>query len=278
MQGKVQLPSPSCIPRYLWRVGSSSVCWLGLGNRSLASEASWLLVKRFRGKVVVWLRTLIVLSFSLLLFPFDSQAQTVDICSRTDEIEAAILAELPSGTNCDSVTSAQLAGITSLVAGHNNISSLSVGDFSGLTGLNTLSLFHIQLTSLPEDLFDGLSSLENLWLFRSSLTSLHEDLFDGLTSLENLRLNHNFLTSLPEDLFDGLTSLEDLVLHTNALTSLPEDLFDGLTSLDTLALNFNPLTSLPEKSLPEDLFDGLTKLEYLSLDNTLLKKSARRPL
>ena len=167
MQGKAQLPSLSYIPRFSWRAGTSPVCELGLGNRKLASEASWFLVKRYGVRDVLWLRTLIALSFTLLLFPFDSQAQTVDICSRTDEIQAAILSELPSGTNCDSVTSAQLAGITSLVAGHNNISMLSVGDFSGLTGLDTLSLFHIQLTTLPEDLFDGLTSLENLWLIRN---------------------------------------------------------------------------------------------------------------
>ena len=268
MQGQAQPPSLSYIPRFSWRAGTSPVCELGLGNGKLANEASWFWVKRYRGRDVLWRRTLIVLSFSLLLFPFDSLAQTVSICSRTDEIQAAILSELPSGTNCDSVTSAQLAGITSLVAGHNNISMLRVGDFSGLTGLENLDLFNIQLTTLPEKLFDGLTSLENLWLYRSSLTSLPEKLFDGLTSLENLRLNHNSLNNLPEGLFDGLTSLEDLVLHTNALTSLPGDLFDGLTSLEDLALNFNPLTNLPE-----DLFDGLTSLKDLNLDTCPLLKS-----
>ena len=268
MQGQAQPPSFSYIPRFSWRAGTSPVCELGLGNGKLANEASWFWVKRYRGRDVLWRRTLIVLSFSLLLFPFESLAQTVNICSRTDEIQAAILSELPSGTNCDSVTSAQLAGITSLVAGHNNISMLRVGDFSGLTGLENLDLFNIQLTTLPEKLFDGLTSLENLWLYRSSLTSLPEKLFDGLTSLENLRLNHNSLNNLPEGLFDGLTSLEDLVLHTNALTSLPGDLFDGLTSLEDLALNFNPLTSLPE-----DLFDGLTSLKDLNLDTCPLLKS-----
>ena len=153
-------------------------------------------VLRNRGGVVLRLS----MALATLFFSFDSQAQTVSICSRTSQIQAAILAELVGTDNCSAVTSTQLAGIRTLDASNESISSLQAGDFSGLT------------------------SLEDLLLDSNSLTNLPENLFDGLISLENLRLDDNSLTSLPEDLFDGLTSLEDLWLDDNSLTSLPEDL------------------------------------------------------
>ena len=200
----------------------------------------------------MWLRTLIAVSFPLLLVPFDSQAQTVDICSRTDKIEAAILAELPSGTNCASVTSAQLAGISVLDVGHESISSLSVGDFSGLTNLERLFLHYNSLTSLDEDLFDGLTGLELLDLDNNSLTSLDEDLFDGLDSLESLSLYNNSLTSLDEDLFNGLDSLKYLYLDENDLTNLPENLFDH------------------KNSSPPKLYVGLSGMAFECLPSNIL--------
>ena len=141
------------------------------------------------------------------------------------------------------------------------ITSLSSGDFDGLSSLKILRLNDNDLSSLPEDVFDGLSSLETLYLQENDLSSLPEDVFDGLSSLKALRLNDNDLSSLPEDVFDGLSSLKALSLYDNDLSSLPEDVFDGLSSLETLSLYDNDLSSLPE-----DVFDGLSSLETLSLE------------
>ena len=133
------------------------------------------------------------------------------------------------------------------------------------SSLKTLHLHDNDLTSVLVDLFDGLSSLKNLQLNRNDLTSVPEDLLDGLSSLRALALSGNDLTDVPEDLFDGLSSLDSLYLHDNDLTSVPEDLFDGLSSLKRLWLYDNDLTSVPE-----DLFDGPANLEGLWLhDNDL---------
>ena len=213
------------------------------------------------GRAVSWLSVV----FALLLMSFDSQGQTVDICERTDQIKTVILAALPAGTNCESVTSSQLAGITRIDARGNNIQSLEPQDFNGLTSLEVLRLNNNSLASLPEKLFNGLTSLRQLSLGSNSLTSLPEDLFDGLTSLEALHLHYNSLTSLPKNLFSELTSLEHLSLAHNPLTKPPEDLFEGLTSLRILWLSYTPLTSLPK-----DLFKGLTRLGHLSLEGNSL--------
>ena len=232
----------------------------------------------------------IVISFFLFFFALDTQAQTVDICDRTPEVEAEILQRIGvTGLTCDAVTSAQLSGVSILDLASESITSLKEDDFERLTSLESLWLHKNSLSSLPEDLFDGLTSLEILDLGHNSLTSLPEDLFDGLTSLEELWLQDNSLASQPEDLYNGLTSLEKLLLYDNSLTSLPSGLFDGLTSLGELWLYGNSLTNLPEDlfngltsletlwlssnsltSLPEDLFDGLTSLNKLSLSNNSL--------
>ena len=173
---------------------------------------------------ILQLHTVIALSVLVLSIAFDSQAQTiVDICSRTSQIQEAILAELPLGTTCATADSAGLAGITDIDASFESISSLTAGDFSGLTNLDTLRLNNNSLANLPENLFEG------------------------LTDLETLRLNNNSLTSLPQDLFDGLIELQILDLQFNKLTSLPENLFDHVTSPQTLSvwLSGNEITCLP---------------------------------
>ena len=207
------------------------------------------------------LYAILALGLYLLLFSFDSQAQTTDICSRTSQIRAVILQQLElESSDCGSVPTDDLARIKEIDASRRGVSSLKVGDFLGLSGLETLSLRSNDLTVLPEDLFSGLSILNTLDLAHNDLTDLPGELFDGPSDLETLDLSYNDLTSLQEDLFEGLSSLEIMYLNNNELTSLLEDLFDGLSSLETLWVSNNDLTGLPE-----DLFDGLSSLETLYL-------------
>ena len=209
------------------------------------------------------LYAILALGLSLLLFSFDSQAQTTDICGRTSQIRAVILQQLKlESSDCGSVPTDDLARIKEIDASRRGVSSLKVGDFLGLSGLETLSLRSNDLTVLPEDLFSGLSILNTLDLAHNDLTDLPGELFDGPSDLETLDLSYNDFTSLQEDLFEGLSSLEIMYLNNNELTSLLEDLFDGLSSLKTLWLSNNDLTGLPE-----DLFDGLSSLETLRLSN-----------
>ena len=192
------------------------------------------------------------------------QQTVVNICSRTPEVQSAILNRVP-GATCSTVTDTQLAGITSLtISGHSNASFVS-GDFAGLTNLGGLYLARNSLTTLEADLFEGLTNLENLSLSGNSLMTLDEGLFDGLTKLTSLNLSGNSLMTLDEGLFDDLTKLTSLHLADNSLMTLDEDPFDGLTSLNTLYLYDNDLMTLEV-----DLFDDLTNLTSLALSRNNL--------
>ena len=239
----------------------------------------------------------LLLSAAALVPAAPAQAQVVNICNRTPEVETALLAEL-SHDDCSAVTSAELAGIgftTPPYVGRSidlrdmGITSLQAGDFSGLSSLTRLFLHDNDLTDLPEGVFSGLSSLEYLSLYNNDLTDLPEGVFSGLSSLEYLGLYNNDLTSFPESV-SGLSSLITLSLSRNDLTDLPEGVFNGLSSLEYLGLYNNDLKSLPEgvfsglssltrldlqysdlTSLPEDVFSGLSSLTILSLYNNDLE-------
>ena len=210
---------------------------------------------------------------------------TVNICDRTSQVEAAILAAINPTPACESVLESDLAGITALNLDSAGIPSLTSGDFTGLSGLVTLNLNFNSFTSLPVDVFDGLVALETLILTNSLLTTLPAGVFNGLTALESLNLRDNlFLTTLPDGVFDGLLALVTLDLLSVRLTTLPDGVFDGLSMLETLDLNNNNLTTLPAgvfndlsaletlilsdngfTTLPNGVFDRLSMLEELGL-------------
>ena len=211
----------------------------------------------------------------------------VNICSRTAEVQTAILAEV-SGATCSTITDTQLAAITRLeVTGYSN-ASIVPGDFAGLTvlermeitdspslttvpanafsevtGLTRLVLVWNTISSVDADAFDGLTTLDRLYLNNNEIATLHEDIFDGLTNLDRLYLNNNEIATLPAGIFDGLGPLlANLYLNNNEITTLHEDIFDGLTALQIIDLDGNRLTTLDE-----DIFDGLIQMYSVSLDN-----------
>ena len=207
---------------------------------------------------------------------------------RTPQVRDAIVAAVPGVNSAADVTEAHLAAITRVSLSWNvsreKITSLKVGDFSGLTSLEVLWLSHNSLTSLPEGMFNGLSSLEVIDLLENNINSIPSNMFKGLTSLKRLDLQGNRLTSLSTEWFDDLSSLETLSFDGNALTELPTNIFDRLISLKSLDLGSNSLTSLSADvferlstlthldlrnasltSLPTDIFDGLSLLSNLDL-------------
>ena len=192
-----------------------------------------------------------------------------NICSRTDEVEAAILdAITPRPADCMNVDVNDLATITALTfnGGGTGITELRRRDFAGLTGLTSLTLSDHALTTLPPDIFDGLNALTSLTVTQNdNLATLPEGIFDGLTALETLDLGLNSLTALRSDAFAGLRTLTTLTLNSNRLTMLPEGIFDGLTALETLGLSVNGLTALRS-----DAFAGLRTLTTLTLTNNSL--------
>ena len=209
---------------------------------------------------------------------------SVSICSRTQQVQTAILAELPDVSDCALVTSTNLAGITMLNLGSQSITALQAGDFDGLSslqeldlsanvldtlpdgvfnGLSSLQVLDLsgnQLSTLPDGMFDGLSSLRELDLLLNQLSTLPGGVFDGLSGLQELSLGHNYLSTLPHDVFDGLSGLGWLDLGDNQLRTLPAGVFDGLSSLGLLELRYNQL-----RTLPNGVFDGLSGLGWLDL-------------
>ena len=185
------------------------------------------------------------------------------VCDRTPQVRDAIVAAVPSVSDCNDVTEAHLAAITgtlSLIG--ESITALAAGDFAGLTALENLNLRVNPLTTLPAGVFEDLTALELLILADNALTTLPAGVFDGLTALTGLDLQGNELTTLPVGVFDGLTALTELWLPGNALTTLPAGVFDGLTALELLLLQGNELTTLPA-----GVFDGLTALTGLALSD-----------
>ena len=165
---------------------------------------------------------------------------------------------LPSQNICERLDANFYGTVCNL--SRQEITSLSVGDFDGLSNLQELYLWRSNLTSLQSGVFDGFSNLQKLHLYNNELTSLPSGVFDGLSNLQELRLDSNELTSLSSGVFEGLSNLQKLDLGFNELTSLQSEVFDGLSNLQKLDLGFNELTSLQS-----EVFDGLSNLQELSL-------------
>ena len=176
-----------------------------------------------------------------LMFTFG----TADICNRTPQVEAAILAAIRadgvSTVMCDTVTSDQLAMITELDLSDpmDDIMSLESGDFAGLTMLETLNLSGNGLTMLDANIFNSLATLTTLNLRENALGTLDADIFASLTMLQTLNLSDNNLTELDADVFDGLGMLQMLDLSNNALEELPDGIFSGLGMLQGVDVSGN---------------------------------------
>ena len=212
------------------------------------------------------IRPLLLLA-ALALFAIDARAAatstpaTINICDRTPEVEARILAAIPApAPSCEAVPTSSLAAIETLYLTAQRLTALLAGDFDNLDGLTTVSLASNRLTSLPAGLFDKLTALDDLDLNDNHLASLPPGLFDNQTALRSLDLRSNLLTSLPPGLFDKLTALTHLYLGNNRLATLPPGLFDNQTALAHLDFNSNRLAYLPAL-----LFDNLPALVTLDL-------------
>ena len=199
-----------------------------------------------------------------------------EVCARTGAVRDAIVDAIPGVSNCDDVTSGQLAAITGrLLLDGKAITGLAAGDFAGLTGLERLFLNNNRLSTLPAGVFAPLTKLDSLNLDSNELSTLPADLFSGLTNLVYLYLNNNgsHLRSLPAGLFDDLAALRYLHLHANRLPTLPAELFDDLTALENLNLNGNRLRV---QDLPDGIFERLTALTSLDLGSQ--QRQGRQPI
>ena len=173
-------------------------------------------------------------------------ASAQGICSRADGVENRIMMQLKlihgfDGT-CSDVTDTDLAKLTYLeLSGSSSneaVSSLSRGDFAGLTGVKELLLWdQSDLRSLPADVFEGLENVEDMWIKPSSIQRISAGAFRGLSKLKLLVIDNDEtnepgegqrLTNLAPGAFEGLTSLEMLIISDHALNSLPLEELEAL--------------------------------------------------
>ena len=189
-------------------------------------------------------------------------ATETGICGRSPAVaqEIARAAGYSGASQCDQVSEADLAGITTLSVAGKSLFSLKADDFAGLSGLTNLSLNSNELTELPDGLFSDLVNLTRLNLGYNKLTELPAGLFAGLASLEELDMESNRLITLPDGLFADLASLKQLEMDYNDLVRLPEGLFAGLSGLELISIYSSDLDELPA-----GLFSGMSGLKELDL-------------
>ena len=184
-------------------------------------------------------------------------------CSRTQQVQTAILAAITETNECTEVTVDQLTAITELDLFNQSITALQSGDFAGLTKLQTLLLNGNSLSTLDADIFDGLSALESMSLSENSLSMLDKDIFDGLTNLRELFLDGNSLSTLDADIFNDLTNLTVLSLTNNDLMELPAGLFGGLQTLQGVDVSGNPQDPLTLTVTPKMISDDIAVIEVV---------------
>ena len=235
-----------------------------------------------------------------------SSAQTtINICDRTPEVEAAILARIHDpqgggspGTTCESVTPSQLRlwRFSPLKIEGYSSASIVPSDFEGIRVGDLWITNSPQLTTIPANAFSGLSEFSDkanvnankLVLKNNAIDTVERGAFSGVKfeagNYGDIDLSGNRIAVLPAGVFEGTTHLEYVDLAHNYIEFLDGDTFTGLSNLKGLDLGTNniqrldpsifaPLPNLDSvelrnnslSSLPAGLFDGLTSLRLLHL-------------
>ena len=177
------------------------------------------------------------------------------ICSRTAQVQTALLAAVSGSPTCYSVSRSALQGITGTL----DLSS----DAAALNGLGAI-------TALAAGDFANLDGVQGLDLSGQSLSALTTSTFTGLSAVTSLDLRDNALVpaNVAAGSFAPLVKMTDLNLSGNELGSLPAGIFSGLTlNLTTLDLSNqfgndgtanNEINSLPLTLIPSWASDRIT--------------------
>ena len=211
------------------------------------------------------------------------------VCSRTPQVRRAIVAVIndpdqsptPPDTpvTCNTVTNAQLAGITELDlsdptpadgAGEtdDDIIDLLPEDFAGLSGLTTLDLSDNQLRELPQGIFSGLTSLTGVDVsgnpgdpFTLAVTPVRTA-SPGMAMIEvveGVPFAVTATVSLNGGLFSDNTATMDVTISAGATRSDP---FDFTHTTDITIITVSSPMALDDSSSEitdiADDFDGST--------------------
>ena len=172
------------------------------------------------------------------------------ICNRTTPVAEAITAAVPNVTDCNNVTEADLATITSLDLSSKSITSLQSDDFAGLLSLSTLDLSNNQLSSLPAGIFDGLSTLTSV-----DLSGNTTDPISLSVVLEKVGTNQikavvptgaPFSITLPISVANGsLSGSTSLTIPTGSVESSRQTISRTSNTIGAVTADIGALPSLP---------------------------------
>ncbi|CAL4136932.1 unnamed protein product, partial [Meganyctiphanes norvegica] len=173
-------------------------------------------------------------SLKKLILKETSHLNLFPILTRSSElqeirIDRASLSHIPSAV-CH-----QSSNLQSLIAHRNEIQEIP--DLNDCWNLRLLDLGHNQIRSLSPGQFSGLIQLQDLTLHNNLITHIPTGAFTGLQSLKILNLEHNHITYIHSDVFLPLISLKDINLGNNQFPSLP---VEGLEFIRSIKVHNNP--------------------------------------
>ncbi|CAH1784817.1 unnamed protein product [Owenia fusiformis] len=146
--------------------------------------------------------------------------------------------------------------------GHNAISKLNHGGFSGLLNLEVLDISNNNISEIGDHAFGGLNNLHKLSLKNNNLQTINRSWFFGLSHLQELDISGNFLINLNDGDFNKTQRLQKLNLASNNVESISRRAFQGLETLEFLDLSDNNMETVPYIS-----FTRFHKMVILTLDN-----------
>ncbi len=197
------------------------------------------------------------------LIPRD--ADEANFCSRTQEIQDAILGEWTcaemriSDLENDSYLSLSRKGINNyqpgdfeyfsnvenLVMTGNNIADLPNNGFSGLSALTHMNLSSNPIARINQGSFNGLDNLESLFMIGTELSEIQGYSLAHLKSLIELKINGQNLARVQSASFAGLNELLVLDLSYSNISDIETSAFSHLHNIQELLFRHNELSELP---------------------------------
>lgn len=168
-------------------------------------------------------------------------------------------------------------GLVSLNFSYNQrLNSYGDGAFSPFGAqLTTMIAQHNPVRSLTRDVFRGLHALQKLVLSDNKIGYIESGVFSRncCAVLRELRLDNNILTVLDSDTFLGLERLEVLDLRNNPLQQIdPGSFTHAATTLAELYMSHSDATPFGGFETPHpDLFMQLNRLTVLQMDQLKIK-------
>eukprot|EP00122_Pirum_gemmata_P002848 Pgem_evm1s2566 len=145
----------------------------------------------------------------------------------------------------------------------NNMQTINISNFAGLSNLSRLDLGsnNIPESGLPS--FSSLTNLTFLSLKNNRITSIKNSTFDGLSKLTHLNLELCRISAIESHAFEDLFTLQTLNLKSNALLGIPFALNIVLERKNRLHINLVD-NSMVTNGLPPALVNYMNYVNNLN--------------